>query len=653
MKHLRIPPLMATAAVALSLVLGGCGSSSNTMEDPPPQPDPMPEADMGYVNLTAQQQEALAGVLKDAGSSDTVSVPAGGTAMRVGVTFTCNSMYPCTVTVTNSLNTIVAMWESKKLPDGMAGVMASGLEPAPETDPLAEQNMGNASSVAAILMRAIGADGDSTANPPTIDGAYDNADTTIGGLGLGDSGAMNIKGVSLTSNLNPNVAAVHLREDDTSTADVDETMGGSTMMAMNADGTYADYNMDAPNATVALEGWNHKVLFRDWGDTASNDDGGFETGTLIYSDMEPPTEDVPFDSKLAAMFVNASASYAFTVRLDGETVSDANGLPADAVEISVGGMANEQSKNIMLTVGAPQLETLVDTVERNSQHKGTYFGAMGTYRCVGMGSDDGCGIMRDEGGATPFGVTLGSDTESVDWVFKPDDDATIDVPDQDWMVYGAWLTTPDVMAGMHRVGVFYDGMDAYAVSATTNVFDETNANGLHGSAKYSGGAAGVYVDGSETGMFTARASLTANFDVDGRGDTDSGDNTISGRIDNFMGTDGTYLGTDTAMDPNDPTAGGENDWVVLFSSTPLDTADVTDTATVTGNAAGSADGVPWTGQWSGQLYGPGNRAAAETADAAPPTGVAGNFRAITGNIGTTAAPMYKGVVGAFGATKDD
>ena len=600
----------------------------------------------GEVMLTKAQREALMKVLMETGSSDTVNIAAGETATRAGVTFTCDSAYPCMITVTNSLGTIVAMWESQTRGDGMASAMASGLEPAAEADPLAEHNVGNASKVAAILMMDIGADADPDATPPTIAGAYDNSDTAIGGLGLGDSGAMNIKGVSLTSSLNPNASAYMADNTDT---EEDESAGtGSTVMAMDDDG-YADYNENAPNATVALEGWNHKVLFRDWGDTASNDDGGFETGALIYSDMEPPTEDVPFNSKLAAMFVNASASYAFTARLDGETVSDANGLPADAVAISVGTMANEQTKNMMLTVGAPQLETLADTVQQHSQHRGTYFGAMGTFKCI---DDAGCGIMREEGGATPFGVALASSGNTTDWVFKPDADATIDVPDQDWLVYGAWLTTPDVMAGTHRAGVFFNGMDAYAADSTTGVFSATNANGLHGSAKYSGGAAGVYVDGSEAGMFTAQATLTANFDVDGRGDDDAGDNTISGRIDNFMATDGTYLGTDTAMDPNDPTAGGENDWVVLLPSTDLDNADTT--ANVAGTAAaGSADGVTWSGQWNFQLFGPGNRAAAAAADAEAPTGVAGNFRAITSNFGTAAAPMYKGVVGAFGATKDD
>ena len=41
---------------------------------------------------------------------------------------------------------------------------------------------------------------------------------------------------------------------------------------------------------------------------------------------------------------------------------------------------------------------------------------------------------------------------------------------------------------------------------------------------------------------------------------------LSGRIDNFRGTDGRYLGSDTAAMPNDPIAGGENDWVVILGA---------------------------------------------------------------------------------------
>ena len=582
----------------------------------------------GDIMLTTQQQTALDGTLGSR-ESQTVHVAAGGTAKRASVTFTCNSAYPCMITVEDNLGTIVAMWESQTLGEGTASVMASGLEPTAETDPLARLNNGGAGRIAAIINVAIDAEEVTTEGSEAPRGAYSGANNMIGGLGLGEAGVENIKGFTLKSSLNPNAADYDPEGSPSPT-------GGSTVMVSkmkDGERMYVDYHENAPNATVAQEGWNHKVLFRDWGDTSDDGDGGFETGVLMFSDMMAPME-ADFDGDLADMFVNRSAWFAFTQRFD-----DMTGQPNDAVAISVGDEANQQTMSMMLTVGAPQLETLADSVTTGSEHKGTYFGAEGTFKCTQAAP--GCGIRRDKGGDTPFGVQLASSGDTVTWEFKPDDEATVMVPDQDWMVYGAWLTTPDVEGGTHRLGVFFNGMNPYA--AGNNVFTVGDANGLHGKAIYSGGAAGVYADGKESGMFTATADLTAYFDVDGNGTADPGDNDymLSGKIHDFMDTAGNYLGTDTADDPNDPMGGGENDWVVQIPMTNIATGG-TNGLYSAATATGSADGVPWTGQWSAQFYGAGDTAE----DAVAPTGVAGSFRAATAD-GST------GVVGAFGATKDD
>ena len=533
---------MTTAVVALSLVLGGCGGvSGSTM--PEPDPMPMPEVGSGYVMLTQTQHDELLKVLPKSGTSATVNIAAGGAGTRAGVTFTCASAYPCTVTVTNSVGTIVATWESRKLPEGMAGVIAMGHEPAHAADPLAELNEGSASAIASIINVTIDAPAVTTPGLQTPRGAYSGANNALGGLGSGSGGVMNIGKVTLTSSLDPNAADY----------DPDATpspTGGSTLMAMNKDGTWADYDEDAPNATVSLEGWNHMVLFRDWGDTSAADgDGGFETGALIYYGRLAPTE-VPLDSRTA--------------------------------------------------VPVP-------------------------------GADDH-GTVREEG----------------------------------WLVYGAWLTTPNNVRGVHRVGVFFDGMNTYGTEVdvdgtptANNVFVAGDANGLRGTATYSGGATGVYVDRTASGMFTATAHLTARFDVGGDGAADSGDYTLSGSIHDFKDTAGTYLGADTAANPNDPVSGGDNDWVVLLTAADLtggtaDTITADGAITRTGGAAGSADGVLWTGDWNARLYGAGDT----VEDAVAPAGVAGSFRAITTNIGGDGAgdnppPAYRGVVGAFGAMKDE
>ena len=191
------------------------------------------------------------------------------------------------------------------------------------------------------------------------------------------------------------------------------------------------------------------------------------------------------------------------------------------------------------------------------------------------------------------------------------------------------------------MGVFYNGLDTYTTAADT--FTAANAAGLRGSATYSGGAVGVYRHGANaSGMFTADAMLTAAFDADtdGTSEGDTGEYSISGRINNFRGTDGLFLGADTAANPNDPATGGENDWVVKLGADVLD-GGVASSGVVTGSISGSADGVSWTaGAWTGQLYGP---AADADGVAIAPSGVAGQFQA---------SNTYTSVVGAFGAEKD-
>ena len=265
-----------------------------------------------------------------------------------------------------------------------------------------------------------------------------------------------------------------------------------------------------------------------------------------------------------------------------------------------------------------------------------------------MRNADGTVGVADTGAAGTAGIQNGN------WSFTPDPGVMITVPDQDWMAYGAWMTTPDDMGGQHRIGVFFNGMDTYQNVGTP--FDATTNVGLRGSATYSGGATGVYVDGDDSGLFTARAMLTANFDVNSNAlGTDAGDYSISGRIDNFRGTDGVFLGDDTQASPNDPTA-GENDWVVSLNAFAF--AAVTDGVIAPTATGGSADGVSWTGMWNGQFFGPGGTATAPLA----PSGVAGRFWAntpVTADDANTAAvdesagTPATAVVGAFGATMDE
>ena len=127
-----------TASVLfVALAMAGCGGGSNNetaVTDPPPAPPPQPEDVMMDLELSAAAMAALLDVLPGAGNSDEVTIEAGGMAERNGVTFTCDSAYPCTVTITNNLGTILASWSSQALPDGMAAVMA-GDPPPPAPQP--------------------------------------------------------------------------------------------------------------------------------------------------------------------------------------------------------------------------------------------------------------------------------------------------------------------------------------------------------------------------------------------------------------------------------------------------------------------------------------------------------------------------------------
>ena len=594
--------------------------------------------------------------LGDAGDSTTVMIPAGETVNRAavpgnnghsGVDFSCESMYPCTVTIMNSAGTITATWESMMLPDGDAPMVMANASVPP--DPLAVPAVLNAAYPSRVSMILSNPVEDSTSVPPAS--PHGNASTTVGGLGLDEEGADDMSMLSLTSDLDPTRATAHTPRviDPAAGSVTTPAAGGSTMRYGGEQITSGDKitmpkvkgvndetgwkvvdREDPDKISRQFSGWAHnKVLFRDWGDTAGTGDGGFETGALIYSNMEGPTM-APFNDKLATMFANDYVQAWFALNDAGavEIGSDVDmgwTTPLEAISITVEG---SQAASVQINVPA----VLVADIAKANEYKGTYFGASGTFACVGT---DSCVIERGKTDDTDFMVADTNESEdglqpsTGSWHFTPDIGAEVAVPDQDWIVFGAWLTTPDdTMNGQHRLGVFHDGMRAYAY--------DTNA-APKGSAEYNGSATGVYVSipDNAAGLFTARAMLTADYDVAGT----TQDHMLSGRIDDFKDTRGFYLGSDTAADPNDPDEGGENDWFVILNASPI---AATSGAVAGTGIGGAADGVTWgSGEWSAQLYGrvakkDGTRIAAEA--------VVGQFRAQSGQSGT-----YRAVVGAFGA----
>ena len=243
---------------------------------------------------------------------------------------------------------------------------------------------------------------------------------------------------------------------------------------------------------------------------------------------------------------------------------------------------------------------------------GTYNGAMGKYRCTGSSV---CTVTLDATGA----ITAMSDG----WVFTPDAGATSDVPDADYLHYGFWLKKTTDEDG----AVAYDEVETFAGS---NIAATGDVSGVEGTAKYTGGAAGVYVhktfaeDGTSeatSGHFTATASLTATFGGDGVAVNDQ--NKISGTIDNFM-----------------LSGGEENSWEVTLGGDITTATGVVSGGTAKGNVMGED------GSFSATFHGPvgDHDSDADTPEIPYPHTVVGEFNSVFSN---------GSVAGGFGARKTE
>ena len=263
------------------------------------------------------------------------------------------------------------------------------------------------------------------------------------------------------------------------------------------------------------------------------------------------------------------------------------------------------STNLAMISGVSQFPSAVNQTavpfDQNAEFSGMFNGAPGTYTCASTG----CTLSTNaEGNLSDIAGT---------WHFTPNAGATSDVPDATYHHYGFWIkktTDPDGVVTYNEVETF---------AGFTGMADNTDTSAAVGTAKYSGGALGVYThkvldsEGGSTavsgGHFTADANLTATF---GQVNNAAGVgtiapnmlNTVTGTIDNFM------------------LAGGEaNNWSVSLEGNDSDT---------NGSIVGTnTDGTVW----SAQYYG------ASTADTNP-AAILGEFNAGFPN---------GQVAGAFGA----
>lgn len=255
--------------------------------------------------------------------------------------------------------------------------------------------------------------------------------------------------------------------------------------------------------------------------------------------------------------------------------------------------------------------------------EGTFACAPSTYFFCGLvaARDDPRAFFPDVSDPIVFTPDGGGETEEIAA------GQSAPVAASDWLALGHWLYLPKDPsdAGAFDFGVFASGGDPYPGN---------DLAGLTGSASYSGKAAGMYTQPSESGTdigtFSANVELTADF-----GDA-AATGTIVGRVFDFALENGgtpalteLRLGTESWLDPDgttnvfpgqggnaEPLAGG---WIA-------------------GDAPGSGPGDDgWWGSWGGKLYGTG---------AGLPTSVAGTF-------GASNAAGDSEYAGAFGAYRQN
>ena len=311
--------------------------------------------------------------------------------------------------------------------------------------------------------------------------------------------------------------------------------------------------------------------------TLSNDSGTHKDDLVVYSDLGGPTQvlitehsdhmsiftAVPVTNNIRAMLSGAS-TLIFSSRFPG------------------GG----REKTFVHTIDSDPDTDGSDP--DTTRFPGTFDDTSGTFECIGT-----C-TVKHRGGST-------YDLSSGTWTFTTSKTARVPVDDDSYMYFGWWERE------LESPGAFSFQMFSGGAHEVDNIPDT-----LTGAATYTGPAVGQYAiyqplgTQTESGSFTARAELTADF-----GDASS-EGTLSGRVTNFSNA---------------------SDWSVTLKSQTIsagdvDRADNSVSWTIAGN---SEDG----GGWDAQFF-------SDVADStAIPEGVAGKFDAKFDDVGR--------LIGAFGA----
>ncbi len=276
---------------------------------------------------------------------------------------------------------------------------------------------------------------------------------------------------------------------------------GSTVIKIADTDNPADADPPSPQFTQAMvlgEGRTMHTRVME-----ADDDGDVvEEVVIVRTDIQ---------AAKATLFAKVAGQALDARDLDIEVNADRKGSAIDdytALTVKLGGSPDETAavlklvKSPKFTAGTvatlefpyKQADTNVnDNVDDSVaafEGPGTYNGSDGTYRCDGAAA---CTVMLNAKGmiTTMSGV----------WIFTPAPGVTSDVPDADFMHYGAWLqkTTDEDSV------VEYDEVETFAESS----IDKTDSvDAVIGSATYEGGATGVYVH-AVTNSDGTRASATS------------------------------------------------------------------------------------------------------------------------------------------------
>ena len=224
---------------------------------------------------------------------------------------------------------------------------------------------------------------------------------------------------------------------------------------------------------------------------------------LVYTDIQPSvrawgdvyrynTDVTGADIPLATLPSEAARTH---LRVQAIAAIADGGTPVEFSDSKV-----SLTHGLDTTTGVTTRTIGTDTVDGTV--RGRYDGVAGRYVFTGVTVLSWDGETLTISGGTAAGTLL----------FRADDPDEV-IPDRDYLTFGIWANIPDAptTANPGMVRPFADG------NATK--FSITNVHALAGGATYSGGAVGHYATrdkGShlvDEGRFTAKASLTANFDA--------------------------------------------------------------------------------------------------------------------------------------------